>query len=309
MLFRSTTEVLEFCREATPERMQEALERGPMAGTPMFEAQKASLLEYLAERSFIVQLYARSPILYEGRKCDFRQYLMFGCTSSGRFYSYFHSWGHGRVSAKQYDEENLSDKEIHATNLNIDTAGGGYKSQDTLALGLAAGNAEVRRRMGDWHVGLERNCADAAKWFLSPTGWLAIVRPLLEGLTEMYQAKLTNLAKKKPLAAPQMFLVAVDYLVDSALEKAHLCEDQTNPAVEPCLGANGGAAYKMTPTLFKEATELLDLIEESNSEETLFGTTADYYTPPVFPAVQTPTPGGGWIQLVLTPEGEVPVHC
>jgi hypothetical protein len=124
----------------------------------------------------------------------------------------------------------------------------------------------------------------------------------------MYQSKLTKLAKKTPLAAPQLFLVGVDYLVDSTLEKAHLCEDQNNPNAEPALGANGGAAYKITPVLFKEATELLDAINECKADEAAaFGLQAEHYTPPLFPAVQSSTPGGGWVQLMLTPEGELPV--
>jgi hypothetical protein len=124
---------------------------------------QASLLEYLSERSFIVQPYVQNPVLYDGRKCDFRQYMMFGTTASGRFFSFFHSLGHGRVSAKPYNKEDLSDKEIHATNLNIDIAGGGYKSQDFLAGKLVEGSPEMQKRVAESSIGTKGTCSNVGK--------------------------------------------------------------------------------------------------------------------------------------------------
>lgn len=228
--------------QAAQKAAHDAAKKGTIpqgAGNPSLNlARKKTLLpqakETDKEKTVVVQRYLEKPLLYRGRKFDFRVYTLtvrhFGSTNV-----YFYRHGYIRTSSYAYDPT-VCDRMVHLTNEAVQV-----KNKDSFGQ-FESGNKiyypqieEYFRNEAkeEWSSCLKRFEAnylrDASEGFASTPSFLTVILPQIQWITaSTMDAALENL---DPPEAIGFELLGFDYMVDENL-RVWLIEVNQNPCLD-----------------------------------------------------------------------------
>lgn len=188
-------------------------------------------------KSFVIQKYIESPLLYKGRKFDIRMYMLVTWIN-GSIRAYWYTQGYVRTSSKEYSLVNFENKQIHLTNEAIQKKGEGYgkfESGNKLTLEeLSKYIAEIQADSEDDIISFEKHIYPKIKDIS------------IETIKSSYK-KLTSRNSKY-----QFEIFGLDFMIDQ-IYQVWLIEVNTNP----CLSCCSPVSCKLIPTMIENQLRLV----------------------------------------------------